>query len=154
MKKQKQLGQALLETALVLPILIVILGGVFEVGRALLILIAVENAAAEGALYGATHPACLTTDHAATICQGTESVAGRVREESKPIIDLSAKNSVITVEVEGDGVVTADAVLRVDVETTFSPLTPLGLWLWGKEAHVQATARQKVLSPPPPGYQY
>ncbi len=149
-----QRGQSFVETALVMPILLILLGGVVDLGRGFIILVAVENAAGEGALYGAVHPECLTTDHAATICQDSESVAGRVREEGRPIIDLTEANSVVTVGIDGDAPVIAGSTLLVTVTYTYTPLTPLGQVLWGTTARVEATARQGILSPPPPGYQY
>lgn len=156
MKSQKswQRGQSFVETALILPILLILLGGVIDLGRGFLILVAVENAAGEGALYGAVHPECLTDDHAATICQGPESVSGRVREEGRPVIDLTEANSVVTVAIDGDAPIVAGSTLLVTVIHTYSPLTPLGYLLWGDTASVEATARQEILSPPPPGYRY
>ncbi len=153
-KSDRQRGQSLVELAITLPILLLLLGGVIDLGRGFLILVAVENAAGEGALYGAVHPECLTDDHAPTICQGSESVAGRVREEGRPIIELTEDNAVITVEVEGGAPITAGSTLLVTVTYTYSPLTPVGYLVWGETAEVTATARQAILSPPPPGYQY
>ena len=153
-KMFRQRGQSFVEMALVLPILLILLGGVIDLGRGLIILVAVENAAGEGALYGAIHPECLTDDHAATICQGPESVPGRVREEGSPVIDLTEANSVITVSIDGDAPIVAGSTLLVTVVHTYSPLTPLGHLLWGDIARVEATARQEILSPPPPGYRY
>lgn len=46
-------GQALAETALVLVILLLLLGGIVEFGRAMYTWLAMQNAAAEGAFYGA-----------------------------------------------------------------------------------------------------
>jgi hypothetical protein len=152
--QRRQRGQSLVELALALPILLLLLGGVIDLGRGFLILVAVENAAGEGALYGAVHPECLADDHAATICQGTESVDGRVYEEGRPIIELTAENSEITVDVEGDAPIIAGSTLLVTVTYHYAPLTPLGRLLWGETAQVIATARQQLLSPPPPGYQY
>lgn len=150
----RQRGQSFVEMALILPILLILLGGVVDLGRGFIILVAVENAAGEGALYGAVHPECLTNDHAATICQGPESVSGRVREEGSPIINLTEDNSVITVSIDGDAPIIAGSTLLITVVHTYSPLTPLGQLLWGDTASVEATARQEILSPPPPGYRY
>ncbi len=149
-----QSGQSFVEMAIGMVVLIVLIGGLLDIGRAFLILVAVENATGEGALYGATHPACLTDDHAANICQDTESVSGRVREEGKPVIDMTADNSQVDVEIEDGAAVTAGSTLRVDVTYTYTPLTPIGFLIWGDTAEVRATARQQVNSPPPPGYTY
>jgi hypothetical protein len=152
--KHLESGQSFVEMSIGMVVLIVLLGGLFDIGRAFLILVSVENATGEGALYGATHPECLTTDHALAICGGTESVLGRIREEGKPLLDISKKNSVITVQIENGGIITAGSMLKVDVEYEYSPLTPIGHLLWGNRAKVTATARQQIMSPPKPGYQY
>jgi Flp pilus assembly protein TadG len=150
--KRLERGQSFVEMAIGMIILVVLLGGLFDVGRAFVILTTVENATGEGALYGATHPECLTTDHSTTICSGSESVKGRVREEAKPAITISDTN--ITVQVENGAAVTAGSTLRIDVVYQYSPVTPLGCLIWGTQAEVKATARQQVMSPPKPGYTY
>jgi Flp pilus assembly protein TadG len=48
-------GQSLVEFALILPILVLVLVGVFDLGRALFALITITNAAREGARYGTLH---------------------------------------------------------------------------------------------------
>ena len=55
-------GQSLLEFALILPVLVLVLVGVFDLGRALFALITINNAAREGARYGTLH----STDSADT----------------------------------------------------------------------------------------
>jgi len=52
-RKRKQLGQALIELAFVLPMLMLLLLGVIEVGRYAYIAILIGNAARAGAAYGA-----------------------------------------------------------------------------------------------------
>ncbi len=64
-----QKGQSFIEMAFGSVVLIVLLGGLMDLGRAFLILVSVENATGEGALYGATNPECLT-DSADTLCAG------------------------------------------------------------------------------------
>lgn len=49
-------GQSLVEFALCLSVLILILLGVFDLGRAFHAYIVITNAAREGAYYGAMHP--------------------------------------------------------------------------------------------------
>lgn len=161
LKKRWQYGQSFVEMAIGMTVLVFLLGGVFDVGRAMLILIAVENATGEGALYGVTHLECVAPDHAPTICQGSESVAGRVRAEGEPMITIDPTNVTIALEDSGTVValtsgsdIVAGRTLRVDVTYTYTPATPIGFWLWGDKAEVKATARQEILSPPPPGYEY
>ncbi|HIC93722.1 MAG TPA: pilus assembly protein [Anaerolineae bacterium] len=53
----KDLGQSLVELALILPVLMLILMGIVDFGRAFNARIIITNAAREGARYGAMHPA-------------------------------------------------------------------------------------------------
>lgn len=150
--KRVERGQSFVEMAVGMVVLVMLLGGLFDVGRSFIILTAVENASGEGALYGATHPECLTHDHAATICQGNASVVGRVLEEGKPVIALNIGQ--VSYTIEGDGAVAKGNIVRVDVNYQYTPVTPVGFLLWGATASVSASARQEILSSPPPGYQY
>jgi Flp pilus assembly protein TadG len=161
LKKRWQSGQSFVEMAIGMTVLVILLGGVFDIARAMLILIAVENATGEGALYGATHLECVAPDHSPTICQGSESVAGRVRAEGEPMITIDPGNVTIALEDSGTVValtsgsdIVAGRTLRIDVTYSYTPTTPVGFWLWGNKAEVKATARQEILSPPPPGYKY
>lgn len=153
-KRQWQRGQSFVEVAISLPIILLILGGLFDIGRGVLILIAVESAAGEGAIYATVHPECLTTDHAPTICQDDASIAGRVRAEGRPVINMDETNSTITIYVKNGAEITAGSTVIVNVIYTYTPLTPIGHLLWGDVAQVEAQAEQEILSPPPPGYQY
>ena len=54
--KKDQLGQSLLEFALVLPILLLLVFGAMDLGRMFYIKVALTNAAREGANYLAYHP--------------------------------------------------------------------------------------------------
>lgn len=54
--KQREKGQSLLEFALVLPVLLIILAGILDLGRLYFAYVAVTDAAAEGAAYGAIEP--------------------------------------------------------------------------------------------------
>lgn len=55
-RSEKQRGQSLVEFALVLPLLILLLGGVLELGRLFFAYVAVTDAAAEGATYASIYP--------------------------------------------------------------------------------------------------
>ncbi len=50
-------GQGLVEFALVLPVLVLIVAGIFDLGRAFYASITIKNAARVGARYGTLHPA-------------------------------------------------------------------------------------------------
>jgi len=53
---RKERGQSLLEMALILPVLLLILSGLLDLGRLYYAYVAVTDAAAEGAAYAALHP--------------------------------------------------------------------------------------------------
>lgn len=55
-KKRKQVGQSLVEFALMLPILLLVLAGVLDLGRMFYSYVALTDAAAEGASYAAIYP--------------------------------------------------------------------------------------------------
>ncbi len=157
--KRWERGQSFVEMAFGMVVLVILLGGLIDMGRAFLILVSVENAAGEGALFGATHPTCLTNDHAPTSCVGDENVRERVQQEGKPIIDLTGANSNIDIFVNDvpladDPDIVGGATVTIKVQYRYSPITPLGFMIWGNEAEVRAEASQELLSPPPPGYGY
>lgn len=52
-KRAQERGQSLVETALVLPILIILMLGVMDLGRAFFVTVALNDAAEEGAVYAA-----------------------------------------------------------------------------------------------------
>jgi hypothetical protein len=56
--QKKEWGQALVEMAITAPILILILSGLLDLGRVYYTFIALEEAAAEAALYLAIEPSC------------------------------------------------------------------------------------------------
>ncbi|MGI8533434.1 MAG: TadE family protein, partial [Candidatus Limnocylindrales bacterium] len=49
------------EFALVLPVFLLIVGGALDLGRLFYAYVGIENAAREGALYGASDPRCSDT---------------------------------------------------------------------------------------------
>jgi Flp pilus assembly protein TadG len=167
-------GQSFVEMAFGSVVLILLIGGLIDLGRAFLILVAVENATGEGALYGATNPECLKTDYGPSFCRSQEDGASvnpvfdRVREEGKPIINLTSSNSTMEVLVDSDGEagplgsvpiasnpdIVKGANLTVKVQYRYSPVTPIGFMIWGSTAEVRATAHQEILSPPRKGYNY
>ena len=55
-RSHHQLGQSLVEFALILPILVLLLVGIFDLGRVVYYYSALQNAAREGARYGIVHP--------------------------------------------------------------------------------------------------
>jgi Flp pilus assembly protein TadG len=78
-RKFKDRGQAVVEFALVMVFFLMILLAVLDLGRAYLSVVALENAAAEGALYGSANPTCLAQGDCG---DPQNSIDYRVRHES------------------------------------------------------------------------
>lgn len=70
-------GQSIVELALMLPVIIIVLAGTLDLGRAYYSYITIVNAAREGARFGATHPPQLTPceNHAADIITRAQNEA-------------------------------------------------------------------------------
>lgn len=98
-------GQSIVELALLLPILISILIGVIDLGRAFNAYITITNAAREGARYGSLHPADTGGIKARVVNEATESG-----------VDIAMDD----VSVAGSG---AGNPIRVIVEYDFPLLT-------------------------------
>src|SRR5512147_1783808 len=77
---RSQRGQSMVEMALMMTILLVVLSAVLDLGRGFFSFIAIQNAAAEGALYAAINPRCRSADVAG--CTDPNNVFFRARHES------------------------------------------------------------------------
>ncbi|MGC8947110.1 MAG: TadE/TadG family type IV pilus assembly protein [Anaerolineae bacterium] len=129
----KQRGQSLVEFALVLPLLILLLGGVLELGRIFFAYVAVTDAAAEGATYASIYPR-------ASVQQITE----RAQAASGGLIQLDP--SMIRVDRPA---LTAGAPITVTVTYPFQLVTPLlGDIVPGRTIPLRATAVGVILSSP------
>jgi Flp pilus assembly protein TadG len=56
LKRRKEQGQDLVEYALILPIFLLVVMGIFDMGRAVYYYSALQNSVREGARYGIIHP--------------------------------------------------------------------------------------------------
>lgn len=104
---REERGQSLVEVALTLPILIIILVAILDLGRAYLTYIALSDAAAEGAAYAAIHPA----DTAQAIARAADSSGGLVTLEP----------DMVSVDT---GSLSAGSPITVTVEYEYQLLTP------------------------------
>ena len=76
-------GQSLVEFALVIPIMLLLLAGAIDLGRLFYAYVAVENAAKEGALFGARSPLC--DDASSAGCASPNNVVWHVQNEATNI---------------------------------------------------------------------
>jgi hypothetical protein len=122
-------GQSLVEVAIAFPILLMVLAGVLDLGRAYMTLVALNDAAAEGAAYAAVYP---------PVAEDYESVDDRVLDPSSPLGRLiwesnstlsNATEDMVTITVVCGGGACADAAagapVKLGIDYEYELLTPL-----------------------------
>lgn len=107
-RKGKEKGQSLTEVALVLPVMLLILAGVLDLGRLYYVTVAITDAAGEGAMYAAINP------HA------TDEIIARAQDASGGMVQIDAEK--VTIDCP---VVAAGEPVSVIVEYDFTIATPL-----------------------------
>jgi Flp pilus assembly protein TadG len=108
--KRSERGSSLVETALIAPVLLIILFGIADAGRAFSSYITMTNAVREGARYAARRPLETENIQAKTLVE-IGNADGSLKCDSPPKIDT-----------EADGSGTAK---RVTLTCTFGTITPL-----------------------------
>jgi Flp pilus assembly protein TadG len=74
--KDGKKGQSLVEVALLMPLLVLIIAGIIDLGRAYMTMVALNDAAAEGATYASIHPS------------QTAQIIARTAESSSALVTL------------------------------------------------------------------
>lgn len=120
-------GQSLVEFALILPIFLILVMGIFDLGRVVYYYSAIHNAAREGVRYGSVQQCDIA------------GIEDRARHLAAGLEDALVIPSPIF-ETEGG----VPAYIIVTVEYTFEPVTPLiGVFL-GSDGSI--TLRSKAIS--------
>lgn len=137
-----KVGQSLIEFALLLPLLMLLIMGLFDIGRAVFYYSILNTAVREGTRYAIVQSDCdyrlntgscdggylesypLNCDNAVSV--GNQNICNEVRSKLFNISELSS--SVITI----DHLMTADddPLISIDIDFLFEPLTP-GIALFG-----------------------
>jgi hypothetical protein len=149
-------GQSLVEFAIILPILLLLVAGAVDLGRAYFTTISLENAVKEGAFYGARDPECGTD--ATTGCEDPGNVRAHVETEldGLPITTFQAKCFLPgTTVFTGPGVALADCedgdLYYVRTQSPFSLITPIMSAIVGSELTLTSDATAVVLTSFDPG---
>ena len=100
-------GQSILEFAITIPLLLLLLVGIFDLGRATFYYSSITNSAREGARYGIINP------------DNTNGIKQRVREYS---FGIDPDPAVLVIQIQKDIVANT---ITVSVDYTFVPATPL-----------------------------
>ena len=133
-RKQSERGQSLTEMTLALVILLMLLGGIVDLGRAFFTYMALRDAVQEGALYGSINPT-LTTD-----------IKNHVVNSSEMIPDLIT-NSDVTVEII-DQACTGNAIRVSVLYPNFQIAMPLiGTAIGRQTVSISASVTDTILSP-------
>ena len=119
-------GQGLVELALVLPLLILLLAGTVDLGRAFFSYIVITNAAQEGARAGSRLP-CYTGDMVQRQAMKTRITNAAVAEAANSGVILGAGNITIIPDPVLTGCPTAHGPLRVRVDLTFNTILGAGI---------------------------
>jgi Flp pilus assembly protein TadG len=112
---EREKGQSLTEMALLLPVVLVILAIVLDLGRLYYIAVALTDAAGEGATYAAINPA----DTAGVITRAQEASGGFVQIDT----------GMVTVDAPA---IAAGAPVTVTVRYDFKVATPIPYMIFGE----------------------
>ena len=128
-REKNEKGQSLVEVALAMPLLIIIMMGILDLGRAYLTYIALSDAAAEGAAYAAIHP----SDQAQAIARAADSSGGLV----------VLAQDMVSVDM---GEMSAGSPITVTVEYEYQMLTPfVNEWVPDGVLIMKATVTQPII---------
>jgi hypothetical protein len=133
-KRESQRGQSLTEMAITLTILLTLLAGVLDIGRAYFTFLALRDAAAEGAAYGSFDPTNIT------------EIEARVRRESPGggLVDWSG----VTVTTTIIGAACRGGGIEVNVVLDYLLLTPfIGAIAGTQTLPLEAAVTNTILSP-------
>ncbi len=126
-----------------IPVLLLIFGGALDLGRLFYAHVAIENAAKEGALYGASNPAC---DGPTAECSDPNNVRWHVETESIGIPDVGIT---VTCSSGSPADCEADDYYQVTVTSTFTMVTPILTPLLGNPLQLTSTATSLVVNEAP-----
>ncbi len=130
-------GQALVEFALFVVLLLLVLGGLVDVGRALMYHAILIDAAQEGAAYGAVYP----TDET--------GIRQRALESAGSLLDRPGSDAEVVVTYQG--AVCAGNGIEVQVNMAMPLLFPFStLFAPSGEIQIRGEAIQTILRPPCP----
>ena len=131
-------GQSLVEFAVSMVILVILLAGIVDAGRALFTFMALREAAQEGALYGSTDP------------NNTSAIINRVHHSSNLLEDLDADpNANLAVLTTVTGSACTGHAIRVRVSYNNFPITMpfLGVVIGSQTVPISASVTDTILTP-------
>ena len=137
-------GQALVEMALMVVVLVLLLSGVLDLGRAYYAYLALKDAAGEGAYFGSVYPSWAD----ASDCLNPWNIEFRVRNAapSGGLIDWNGPTTYVTTTVVS---VSATELITVAVTTDYTLAAPfIGAIAGSQTLPLTAVSTARILAPP------
>ena len=122
-RRPKSRGQSLVELVLVIPIILLIVLGALDFGRAFLGWVVLNNAARVGANYAALHPGAWDSPGVAYQQAEYVSLVEDARDDAGIVVD-GCEAVAVSVPTFPEGTDLGDAVV-VQLDCKFDPITPL-----------------------------
>jgi Flp pilus assembly protein TadG len=156
--RRKTRGQSLIEFAMSATVLILLLSGIIDLGRAFFTVITLHSVISEGAHWAAAYPGCVPTASDTTPtdlkCQGTNSVVGRMLSETT---NLDSQR-ITEVRVEPldvsqwqnpaywstDGTPSKNTTVKFKISYTIDTIMPLTYLFVGRTMTLSAEAQEVV----------
>lgn len=133
--RKKEKGQSLVEMALLLPVLLLMLLGLLDFGRVYYAMVAMNDAAQEGAAYAAMHP-------------NDPKIRERATAASTGLITIQPEN--VTVVLPPPDSLQAGAPVTVIVSYDFTFYTPVAQSFFGDNTvTLQAQATNAIIATSP-----
>jgi hypothetical protein len=150
-KSQKlEKGQSMVEFAFSLVILLIVLAGIVDVGRALFTYMALRDAAQEGALYASIHPTQITAIenrvfNSSDMVQDMASELGEeplAEGEEEPVDQIEVDVDILGAPCSGHGV-----EVTVSYHDFVITMPFLGTFIGKQEVDITASVVDTILSP-------
>jgi len=144
--KRFECGQSMVEFALILVILLVLLSGIVDLGRAFYAYIIIRDAAQEGAVYGSIAPKDDIPLFKNEVEKRVETAFTDPADPSNVPIDVSKMN--VQTDIIGTACATPGNAVRVRIEYTLPVTMPfLGTIIGSQEIHMSTSIENAILSP-------
>jgi hypothetical protein len=137
---KRKAGQSLVEFSLMAIVLLILLTGVMDLGRAYFTYLALKDAAAEGAYYGQGHPAWINSGDSAD----PNNIEYRVRNSAPQGGLVNWDDPTTTVDIDAPDK-TPGKTLTVTVTSPYQLITP---FIGGQTLTLKARSVSVIVSPP------
>jgi hypothetical protein len=127
-------GQGLVELALVIPLLVIIVVGLLDLGRAYFSVIIINNAAREGARYLSSHRSDLGDGFSGTIDAAMQEAQGTIVTLTPGDITASCTDNDDPSDGRCDTAIPYSYPVFVTVRTTFNPIFWPGIFTFNRTA--------------------